>query len=134
MEFLRDKLTVTEAAPGLSESFFADLLKLRPAYETLVAFEDWAASAQQHMLRAQTRKNCPLAWVGIFVDQVGMAIVLHFTHGVQLREAQTAASTLTQFFEKEMQQILWVNLHPLDELDRRRVDRWQTSASLCPSY
>ena len=132
MEFLRNKLTVTEAAPGLSESFFADLLKPRPAYETLVAFKDWAASAQQHMLRAQTRKNCPLAWVGIFVDQVGMAIVLHFTKGVQLRAAQTAASTLTQFFQKEMQQILWVNLHPLDELDRRRFDLWQTPASLCP--
>ena len=133
MEFLRNKLTVTEAAPGLSESFFADLLEPRPAYETLAAFKDWAASAQQHMLRAQTRKNCPLAWVGIFVDQVGVAIVLHFTHGVPLRSAQTAASTLTQFFEKEMQQRLWANLHPLDELDRRRVDRWQTPASLCPS-
>ena len=133
MEFLRNKLTVTEAAPGLSESFFADLLEPRPTYETLVAFKDWAANAKQHMLRAQTRKNCPLAWVGIFVDKVGVAIVLHFTKGVQLRAAQTAASTLTQFFEKEMQQRLWANLHPLDELDRRRIDGWQTPASLCPS-
>ena len=132
MEFLRNKLTVTEAAPGLSESFFADLLEPRPAYETLAAFKDWAASAQQHMLRAQTRKNCPLAWVGIFVDKVGVAIVLHFTKGVQLRAAQTAASTLTQFFEKEMQQALWANLHPLDELDLRRIDGWHTPMSLRP--
>ena len=132
MEFLRNKLTVTEAAPGLSESFFADLLEPRPTYETLVAFKDWAANAKQHMLRAQTRKNCPLAWVGIFVDKVGVAIVLHFTKGVQLRAAQTAASTLTQFFEKEMQQALWANLHPLDELDLRRIDGWHTPMSLRP--
>ena len=69
MEFLRNKLTVTEAALGLSESFFADLLEPRPTYETLVAFKDWAANAKQQMLRAQARKNCSVAWIGIFVDE-----------------------------------------------------------------
>ena len=88
MEFLRDKFTLVEAAPGLSESFFADLVKPRPTHETLIAFKDWAAKADQHMTRAKARKNCPVAWIGIFVDQVGVAIVLHFTHGVQLRHKQ----------------------------------------------
>ena len=100
MEFLRDNLTLVEAAPGLSESFFADLVKPRPTHETLIAFKDWAVKANQNMTRAKARKNCPVAWIGIFVDQVGVAIVLHFTHGVQLRAAQTAAKALTQFFEK----------------------------------
>ena len=132
MEFLRDNLTLVEAAPGLSESFFADLVKPRPTHETLIAFKDWAVKANQNMTRAKARKNCPVAWIGIFVDQVGVAIVLHFTHGVQLRAAQTAAKALTQFFEKEMQQSLWVNLHPLDELDRRRINAWHTPMSLRP--
>ena len=132
MEFLRDKFTVTEAAPGLSESFFANLIEPRPAIETLVAFKDWAANTKQQMLRAQSRKNSPVAWIGIFVDEVGVALVMHFTKGVQLRTAQTVASTMTQCFEKKLKQDLWTNLHPLDEIDRRRINAWHTPMSLRP--
>ena len=107
MEFLRDKFTVTEAAPGLSESFFAHLIELRPAIETLIAFKDWAANAKQHMQRVQSRKNSPVAWIGIFVDEVGVALVMHFTKGVQLFSAQKVASMMTQCFEKKMKQDLW---------------------------
>ena len=70
MDFLREKLTVTAADPGLSETFFADLLQPRPDFDTLVAFAVWSATVQQEMATVKTRKNCPVAWVGLFVDQV----------------------------------------------------------------
>ena len=63
MDFLREKLTVTAAAPGLSETFFADLLQPRPDFDTLVAFAGWSATVQQEMIATKARKNCGgLGW------------------------------------------------------------------------
>ena len=133
MDFLRNKITMVPLPTTLPETFFADLLEPRPDITTLTAFESWAVKAQQQITLTQTRKNCPLAWAGIFVDQVGMAIVMHFTHGMQLNSAKSSARTMTQFLEKEMQHRLLINLRPLDEIDRRRIDSWMTPTSLCPS-
>ena len=132
MDFLREKLTVAAAAPGHSESFLANLLEPRPDFDTLTAFADWGAKVRQEMLASKARKKCPVAWVGLFVDQVGLSIVFHFAHQLKLCDAKTAARTMTPFLVKGMQQALWVNLHPLDELDRRRIDGWQTPMSLRP--
>ena len=108
------------------------ILNHKAAIEMLIAFKDWVANTKQQMLRAQARKNSPVAWIGIFVDEVGVALVMHFTKGVQLRTAQTVASTMTQCFEKKLKQDLWTNLHPLDEIDRRRINAWHTPMSLRP--
>ena len=132
MDFLREKLTVTAAAPGLSETFFADLLQPRPDFDTLVAFAGWSATVQQEMIATKARKNCPVAWVGLFVDQVGVSIILHFAHPLQLCSAKMAARTLTHFLVKDMQQALWSSLRPLDELDRMRIDGWRTPMSVRP--
>ncbi len=133
MDFLRNKLTVAPSPAGPQKTFFADLLDHRPDISTLAAFESWAVKAHQQMTLAQARKNCPVTWAGIFVDQVGMVIVLHFTHGLQLNAAKSSARAMTHFLEEEMQQRLWIDLHPLDEIDRRRIDSWLTPTSLCPS-
>ena len=132
MDFLREKLTVAAAAPGHSESFLANLLEPRPDFDTLTAFADWGAKVRQEMLASKARKKCPVAWVGLFVDHAGLSIVLHFTHQLKLCDAKTAARAMTHFLAKELQQALWVNLHPLDELDRLRIDGWQTPTSLRP--
>ena len=132
MDFLREKLTVTTADPGLSETFFADLLQPRPDFDTLVAFAGWSATVQQEMAATKARKNCPVAWVGLFVDQVGLSIILHFAHPLQLCAAKMAARTLTHFLVKDMQQALWSSLRPLDELDRKRIDGWHTPVSVRP--
>ena len=132
MDFLREKLTVTTADPGLSETFFADLSQPRPDFDTLVAFAGWSATVQQEMTATKARKNCPVAWVGLFVDQVGLSIILHFAHPLQLCDAKMAARTLTRFLVKDMQQALWSSLRPLDELDRKRIDGWHTPVSVRP--
>jgi len=132
MDFLHEKFNMTTADPGLADTFFADIIQPRPDFETLVAFNDWSAKFRQEMTTIKARKNCPVAWVGFFVDQDGMSIVLHFEHPLMLCHAKTAARNLTRPLAQDMQKALQSNLRPLDELDRKRIDGWRTQASLRP--
>ncbi len=132
MDFPREKLNMTTADPGLSDTFFADLLQPRPDFDTLVAFTGWSIRVRQEMATVKARKNCPVAWVGFFVDTVGLSIVLHFAHPLQLCSAKMAAMPLTRFLVKDMQQAMQSSLRPLDELDRKRIDGWHTLVSVRP--
>jgi len=132
MDFLHEKFDTTTADPGLTDTFFADILQPRPDFATLVAFNGWSAQFRHEMTAIRARKNCPVAWVGLFVDQDGLSIVLHFEHPLMLCHAKTAARNLTRFLVKDMQNALQSNLRPLDELDRTRIDGWCTQMSLRP--
>ena len=132
MDFLREKLSLVTAEPGPTDTFFADLLQPRPDFETLTAFNGWSVRLRQEMTAIKARKNCPVAWVGLFVDQAGLSIVLHFAHTLQLCDAKMAAKTLTHFLVKGMQLALQSTLRPLDELDRKRIEGWCTPMSVCP--
>ena len=132
MDFLREKLSLITAEPGLTDTFFADLLQPRPDFETLTAFNGWSVRLRQEMTAIKARKNCPVAWVGLFVDQAGLSIVLHFAHTLQLCDAKMAVRTLTHFLVKDMQLALQSTLRPLDELDRKRIEGWCTPMSVCP--
>jgi len=132
MDFLHEKFDTTTADPGLTDTFFADILQPRPDFATLVAFNGWSAQFRHEMTAIRARKNCPVAWVGLFVDQDGLSIVLHFEHPLMLCHAKTAARNLTRFLVKDMQKAVQSNLRPLDELDRKRIDGWCTQVSLRP--
>ena len=132
MDFLHEKLNVAAAPPGHSNSFLANLLEPRPDFDTIAAYADWGTKVQQEMLASKARKTCPVAWVGLFVDQEGLLIVFHFARKLKLGDAKTAARTMTSFLVEELQEALYANLHPFDELDRRRLDGWVTPISLRP--
>ena len=132
MDFLHEKLNVAAAPPGPSTSFLANLLEPRPDFDTIAAYADWGTKVQQEMLASKARKTCPVAWVGLFVDQEGLLIVFHFARKLKLGDAKTAARTMTSFLVEELQEALYANLHPFDELDRRRLDGWVTPISLRP--
>ena len=134
MDFLREKLALIANVPGPSKTFFADIVQPRPDFEVLSTYAGWGARVQQEVLHAQARKNCQLAWIGVFVDEKGVALVLQCTRGMRLNEVKLATRSLTRaWLDDEMQGRLWVNLHALDEIDRRRIEGWKTPTSLCPS-
>jgi hypothetical protein len=91
MDFLRERLSLTTADPGLSDTFLAELFQPRPEFDQLVAFKDWSAKVQQEMTIIQERKNCPVVWAGLFVDRVGLLLILRFAHPLQLCSAKMAA-------------------------------------------
>ena len=134
MDFLREKLALSANVPGPSKTFFADIVQPRPDFEVLSTYAGWGARVQQEVLHAGARKNCQLAWIGVFVDEKGVALVLQCTRGIRLNEVKLATHSLTRtWLDDEMQGRLWVNLHALDEIDRRRIEGWKTPTSLCPS-
>ena len=76
LDFLREKLALIANVPGPSKTFFADIVQPRPDFEVLSTYAGWGARVQQEVLHAQARKNCQLAWIGVFVDEKGVALVL----------------------------------------------------------
>ena len=135
MDFLREKFNMVRAAPGPTDTFYVDLLEARPDFDKLAEFNDWSTKIRQEMTDVKARKNCPVIWIGIFVDQVGLSFLLQFAHKLQLSDAKKAAIALSRFLCKGMpdvQNALQSNLRPLDELDRKRIDGWCTQVSLRP--
>ena len=135
MDFLHEKFNMVKAAPGPTDTFFADIMQSRPDFDKLAAFNDWSTKIRQEMTDVKARKNCPVIWIGIFVDQVGLSFLLQFAHKLQLSDAKKAAIALSRFLCKGMpdvQNALQSNLRPLDELDRKRIDGWCTQVSLRP--
>ena len=134
MDFLREKFALVANAPGPSKTFFADIVQPRPDFDVLSTYASWGARVQQEVLNAQARKNCQLAWIGVFVDEKGLALVLQCARGLRLNEVKLATRSLTRaWLDDEMQARLWVNLHALDEIDRRRIEGWKIPTAVCPS-
>ena len=91
MQFLVD-VPVVQLAIGAGcrnyRFFAASLFDTRPSLEEMVQFRPVADKLEQEILKLQTRKTCPFAHVGVYVDGQG-AWVLAKTHtGVQLDSAR----------------------------------------------
>ena len=132
MDFLKTKPTMAMKSGGFQNTFIADLLESRPPLETLELFNQWVAMVQTQLITVKARKNCPLAWVGIFIDEHGIVLITQFTRGLQICNAKATARLLVNFLGEQMRDRAMSSMRQLDELDYRRINAWLTPTSFCP--
>ena len=132
MDFLKTKPVMAMKSGGFQNTFIADLLERRPQLETLEMFSQWVAMVQTQLIAVKARKNCPLAWVGIFIDEHGIVLITQFTRGLQICNAKATARLLVNFLGEQMQDRAMSSMRQLDELDYRRINAWLTPTSFCP--
>ena len=95
MEFLSQvPQMVLSETPGKQSAFCADVFKPRPPFAQIQSFAPWGVSLQNQFEEAMERESCPVAWMGMFVDQEGMMALFHFKHPVILGHAKTAIGTI----------------------------------------
>ena len=132
MDFLKTKPVMAMKSGGFQNTFIADLLERRPQLETLEMFSQWVSMVQTQLIAVKARKNCPLAWVGIFIDEHGIVLITQFTRGLQICNAKATARLLVNFLVEQMQDRAMSSMRQLDELDYRRINAWLTPTSCCP--
>jgi hypothetical protein len=128
MDFLRScpTLTLGDDLGHEHVCFCADLFNKRPNFRTIQAFEDWSHKQQESFSQKKERKVCPIQWLGLFIDQAGAVMLAKHKSGTELNNMRKAVKTLLSALPEELQKEVATTLHPLDELDKVRIDGWQT--------
>ena len=132
MDFLKNKPFMAKLSGGFQDTFIADILDRKPQPDTLGVFNQWVPMVQKQMITVKARKNCPLAWAGIFIDEQGIVLITQFARGLQICNAKATVRLLINFMGKQMQDHTMSNMRQLDELDYRRINAWLTPTSLYP--
>jgi hypothetical protein len=128
MDFLRGcpTLTLGDDLGHEHVCFCADLFNERPSFQTIQAFSDWAEKQQESFTQKRDRKICPIQWLGLFIDQEGAVMIASHKTGTELNNMRKAVKTLLSALPQELQKAVATTLRPLDELDKVRIDGWQT--------
>jgi triphosphoribosyl-dephospho-CoA synthetase len=128
MEFTRHRPTL-----GLVEDtghehvcFGADLFEGRPSFKKIEAFQDWAQQQKESLEKLRDRKVCPVKWLGLYVDQEGAWMIACRKSGQTLNNTRQCLKTLLSALPADLQEAVSKSLRPLDELDKVRIDGWQT--------
>ena len=80
MEFLSEVPDLELAEDGGKQvTLAADLFPALPPFEVLQRFAAFSAAIQAQMELALQQRNCPGAWVELFVDERGMMALFHFS-------------------------------------------------------
>ena len=132
MDFLKNKPVLAKLSGGFQDTFISDILDRKPQQDTLGVFNQWVPMVQKQMLTVKARKNCPLVWAGIFIDEQGIVLITQFARGLQICNAKATVRLLVNFMGKQMQDHTMSNMRQLDELDYRRINAWLTPTSLYP--
>ena len=136
MEFLREQPIVSLANAGKTDTFVAEIFEPRPTFEAILSYNTWSEDCRKCIHEAMQRKNCAVAWVGLFVDHRGCLMIIHFAHAIIVGSAKTAAGVILRSIPKlpkEQQIAAEQSLRPLDEVDRIRIAKWETVQSLRPA-
>jgi hypothetical protein len=128
MDFLRScpTLTLGDDLGHEHKCFGADLFNGRPGFQNIQAFQEWAGKQQDIFMQKMEKKACPVQWLGLFVDQEGAMLIATRHSGANLNNMRVGLKTMLSALPDELQKAVATTLRPLDELDRVRIDGWQT--------
>ena len=122
---------------GKQHTFCADVFECRPEFEKIQSSSSQSVSVREQLEEAMKRKNCPVSWVGLYVDQFGLLAVFVFKHRLILGHAKTTAEAVLQPFlnslPEQYRRAVELGLRPLDELDQQRIMAWKTTAAVRPA-
>ena len=54
----------------------ADVFQSRPNVDQIAAFHQWGADAREKMMEAMGRKNSPVLWAALVLDECGLLAVV----------------------------------------------------------
>ena len=131
MEFLQARFAF-DLTEGKVDTFVADVFQPRPDFEDAARFHIWSTDAREKMQHAMQRKNCPVEWAGLVIDQLGLLAIVRFQKRLILGSAKNAASSILQCLPDEQRRAVEMGLRPLDEVDKDRISAWQTMADVRP--
>jgi len=134
MDFLRVTPTINLGQDLGHEHicFCADLFDGRPHFPNIQAFQEWSLKQQESFMHKKDRKVCPVDWLGLFVDQGGAIMLASHKSGTELNNMRKALKTILKALPEELQKAVATTLRPLDELDKVRIEGWQTVKDLKP--
>ena len=131
MEFLQARFAF-DLTEGKVDTFVADVFQPRPDFENAARYHIWSTDAREKMRHAMQRKNCPVEWAGLVIDQLGLLAIVRFQKRLILGSAKNAASSILQCLPDEQRRAAELGLRPLDEVDKDRISAWQTMADVRP--
>ena len=119
----------------------AELFGPRPNLDAMVSYRRVAAEIEQNTQKLVSRAVCPFAHVGIYVDHMGAWLLVKAKHELSVCNARSGLITVLAPLDahetdaeltsrKSMEQ----TVRPFDELDKQRLDSWQTAAMLRPKF
>ena len=95
MPFLRERPIVSLTCSNEIDTFIADIVQPRPAFDEIARFSNaWSNQAAEKMQDTMKRKNCAVTWVQLVVDQHGVLVILRFGHPIILGAAKSAAKVI----------------------------------------
>ena len=123
------------------KSFVAELFGPRPRLDAMVSYRRVAAEIEQNTQKLVSRAVCPFAHVGIYVDHMGAWLLVKAKHELSVCNARSGLITVLAPLDahetdaeltsrKSMEQ----TVRPFDELDKQRLDSWQTAAMVRPKF
>ena len=140
MEFFSGEMTLVlqESHHSRYCCFAADVFKKRPDFGDIQKFQGWAEQLQVAITELVSKKQCPLAWMAFYMDKDGMLLLVENKDSKQLVHTRNALSTIlkrlgTSTLPEDMGSAILDTLRPLDELDRDRIQSWDTMESLKPA-
>ena len=131
MEFLQARFAFN-LTEGKVDTFVADVFQPRPDFENAARYHIWSTDAREKMQHAMQRKNCPVEWAGLVIDQLGLLAIVRFQKRLILGSAKNATSSILQCLPDEQRRAAELGLRPLDEVDKDRISAWQTMAEVRP--
>jgi hypothetical protein len=128
MDFLRSAPAISLGDERGHEHlcFCADLFEGRPSFQNIQSFQEWAEKQQDVFTQKMNKKACPVKWLGMFVDDEGAMLIATRHSGTSLNNMRVGLKTLLSALPEELQKAVATTLRPLDELDKVRIDGWQT--------
>ena len=142
MQFLAEMPTAHLGQSGSRHKYFvAELFGPRPTLDAIASYRSVVAEIEQNVQKLVSRHVCPFAHVGIYVDHVGAWLLVKAKKELQVSNARSGLITVLAPMDahetgaeltsrKSMEQ----TVRPFDQLDKARLDAWQTVAMLKPKF
>ena len=136
MQFLAEMPTAHLGQSGSRHKYFvAELFGPRPTLDAIASYRSVVAEIEQNVQKLVSRDVCPFAHVGIYVDHVGAWLLVKAKKELQVSNARSGLITVLAPMDahetgaeltsrKSMEQ----TVRPFDQLDKARLDAWQTVA------
>ena len=121
--------------------FVAELFDPRPHWDQIVAYKLVAAALTKRVQKLAGREKCPFSALHIYIDQRGLWLLVRAKKEMQLCHARMTLGALLEPFddyeetaELTSRKSVEQTVRPFDELDKQRLDSWQTAAMLRPKF
>ena len=123
MQFLSNTPALSLSDQGSKyTTYCAEMFQGRPCIEQVCAFHPWAQELNDKFTSALAKPACPVAQLLVYLDDQGAFIVASLKLPDITNNARKVLDTVLKGLPEEQRRVALTSLHPLDELDKQRLE------------